>query len=185
MHKGDRTNVRSRAEFISPKILSFHVNVDKPIVHERFWIAAGWVRHFRRPEVKDTGIRRRNLAQRQSRHGHFLADDCVLHINPGGSEDCVDVQGIEGARNAIAMVRAAFSDIRFTDDDTMVDGDMVVSRGTRTGTHPSEFRGIALTGKPVKFIGINIFRLRDGKIVELWAVEDAFTRSRQPGAFAR
>ncbi len=114
---------------------------------------------------------------------HFIAADYVRHTNPGGREGGVDVHGIEDARKSIAALRAAFPDIHFANDDILVDGDKVVARWTCTGTHRGEFRGIPPTGKHVEFIGININRLRDGKIVERWAVEDAFTLLRQLGAF--
>jgi predicted ester cyclase len=64
-------------------------------------------------------------------------------------------------------MRAAFPEVHFTNDDVLVDGDKVVARWTCNGTHRGDFRGIAPTGKRAEFIGINIFRPRDGKIVEL------------------
>src|ERR1700733_7486824 len=105
----------------------------------------------------------------------FIAADYVRHTNPGSSEGGRDVHGVEDTRKSISAMRAAFPDVHFTNDDMLVDGDKVVARWTCTGTHRGEFRGIAPTGKRVEFIGINIFRLRDGKIVERWAVEDSFT----------
>jgi steroid delta-isomerase-like uncharacterized protein len=113
----------------------------------------------------------------------FIAADYVRHTNPGGFEGGRDVRGVEDARKSVAAFRAAFPDIHFTNDDVLVDGDKVVARWTGTGTHRGVFRGIAPTGKQVKFIGINIYRLRDGKIVERWAVEDSVTLLRQLGAF--
>jgi len=102
----------------------------------------------------------------------FLATDYVRHTNPGSREGGVDIHGIEDTRQSIAAMRAAFPDVHFANDDIMVDGDKVAARWTCTGTHRGEYRGIAPTGRQVKFIGINIFRLRDGKIIERWSVEE-------------
>jgi predicted ester cyclase len=46
--------------------------------------------------------------------------------------------------------------------------DYVVERFTASGKHRGEFRGAAPTNRTVAMPGINIFRLRDGKIVERW-----------------
>jgi predicted ester cyclase len=91
----------------------------------------------------------------------------ILEVtNPVSREGGVDVYGIADTRQAIAAMRAAFPNIRFTNDDMIVDKDRVVARWICTGTHRGEFRGIAPTGKRLKFMGINIFRMCDGKISE-------------------
>jgi steroid delta-isomerase-like uncharacterized protein len=102
----------------------------------------------------------------------FLTPDYVRHTNPGGREGGRDIVGVEDTRRSIAAFRGAFPDVHFATDDMLVDGDKVVVRWTCTGTHRGPFRGIPPTGKHVRFIGINIYRLRAGKIVERWAVED-------------
>jgi predicted ester cyclase len=50
----------------------------------------------------------------------------------------------------------------------VAEGDYVVERFTASGTHRGEFMGAAPTNRTVAMPGINIFRLRDGKIVERW-----------------
>jgi steroid delta-isomerase-like uncharacterized protein len=113
----------------------------------------------------------------------FIAPDYIRHTSQyreGGR----DVIGIDDARKSIAALRTVFPDIHFDADDVLCDGDKVVARWTCTGTHRGEFRGIAPTGKRVSFTGINIYRLRDGKIVERWASEDAVSLLQQLGATA-
>jgi predicted ester cyclase len=48
----------------------------------------------------------------------------------------------------------------------VAEGDYVVERFTASGTHRGEFMGAAPTNRTVAMPGINIFRLRDSKIVE-------------------
>jgi predicted ester cyclase len=82
----------------------------------------------------------------------------------------------------IGSTRAAFPDFRVTIEDQIAEGDKVVTRVTFYGTHQGEFRGIAPTGKPVKYGGVAIDRIVDGKIVEMWHEADMFGLLQQIGA---
>ena len=66
----------------------------------------------------------------------------------------------------LVMRRAAFPDRRFTVEDMVAEGDKVSARFTMRGTHEGEFRGMAPTGKLVTLTGIDMIRLREGKMVE-------------------
>ena len=61
-----------------------------------------------------------------------------------------------------------FPDFHVTLDDIIAEGDLVCIRMTVTGTHQSEYRGIAPTGKKIKVRGVQIYRVVDGKVVEGW-----------------
>ncbi len=61
------------------------------------------------------------------------------------------------------------------------DGDMVVGRFRLSGTHKSEFFDIPATGRRIEITGIDMLRLRDGKIVEFWYNEDTLGLFRQLG----
>jgi steroid delta-isomerase-like uncharacterized protein len=93
----------------------------------------------------------------------LLAPDFSLHVplpTPG--------PGIEAMNNVIIACRAAFRGLHVTIDDMVADGDRVACRFTARGVHGGEFMGIPPTGKEIAMTGIEIFRLRDGKITELW-----------------
>ena len=64
---------------------------------------------------------------------------------------------------------------------SLVSGDKVTARVLFTGTHKGEFMGHPATGKPVKFFAIDILRIRNGKIVEDWHLEDNLTLFEQLG----
>jgi steroid delta-isomerase-like uncharacterized protein len=85
-------------------------------------------------------------------------------------------------RSAGALFRAAFPDWRSTVEDLIAADDMVVHRFTARGTHRGELMHIPATGRAVALSGINIFRLRDGKIVERWGVLDQLGFMQQLGA---
>ncbi|MCX6700918.1 MAG: ester cyclase [Methanomicrobiales archaeon] len=76
--------------------------------------------------------------------------------------------GIEAMNNVIITCRAAFHGLNVTIDDIMADGDKVTARFTARGTHKGEFMGIPPTGKAIAMTGIEIFRVKEGKIAELW-----------------
>ena len=77
--------------------------------------------------------------------------------------------GIAGFKYAVQLLRTSFPDLQIIVEDLIAEGDKVVARLTAYGTHRATFRGIAPTGRAVKWAGIRIFRIADGKIVEHWA----------------
>ena len=81
-------------------------------------------------------------------------------------------------RAAGAMMRAAFPDWHSELHALVAEGDIVVERFTATGTQQGEVMGVAPTGRAVSLPGINIFRLRDGRIVERWGRLDELGLSR-------
>ena len=50
-----------------------------------------------------------------------------------------------------------------------------------TATHKGEYRGLAPTGKRITWEAISIWRIVDGKIMEMWAIADELDFLRQLG----
>jgi predicted ester cyclase len=90
-------------------------------------------------------------------------------------------QGPKGLLYASRTIRSAVPDLHCAIEDLLVSGDKVTARLLFTGTHTGEFMGHPATGKPVRFLAIDILRIRDGKIVEDWHLEDNLTLLEQPG----
>ena len=106
---------------------------------------------------------RRNHAAAQV----FFADDSVRHELSGPVHG-----GAEGiARNAAAWC-TVFPDTRVTVDDVIAEGDRVVARWTMTATHQGEWRGVPATGQPIRFRGVDIYRIVEGKVAEIWNFRD-------------
>jgi steroid delta-isomerase-like uncharacterized protein len=98
----------------------------------------------------------------------FFDDDFVdRDPMPGTSNDK------KGQRQVAEMVLAAFSDRRAEMDETIdtTDG-RVVENWIFAGKHTGEMMGVPPSGKDVRVRGIEIWRLRDGRIVEHWGVVD-------------
>ena len=106
----------------------------------------------------------------------YLAEDFINHDPPFGV-----TPDREGMRAAGAMMRAAFPDWHSELHALVAEGDIVVERFTAGGTQEGEVMGIAPTGKTVSLPGINIFRLRDGRIVERWVRLDELAFLKQLG----
>ena len=83
-----------------------------------------------------------------------------------------DLGGPEEVKALAVFLRAAFPDLRFVIEDEVVADDKVVVRWTAVGTHRGDFDGIAPTGRVVTWTGIDIVRLHDHRIVELWGNYD-------------
>jgi predicted ester cyclase len=86
------------------------------------------------------------------------------------------------ARRWIEPFRASFPDIHMEVIDLIAEGDKVVGRFTCSATHLGEWLGHAPTGRRFERVDeVAIFRLRDGKIVHAWSLEDTLSRLRQLG----
>lgn len=69
-------------------------------------------------------------------------------------------------------MRSAFPDLQFVVEDTIAEGDKVVTRWTGHGTHRGRWQGVDSTGKHVSFSGVAIRRIAGGKVVERWVNVD-------------
>ena len=68
--------------------------------------------------------------------------------------------------------RTIWGDSRFTIEEMVAEGDRVMVRWSSCGTHQGEFHGLPPTGKQVTNSGINIFRIENGRIAEVWDIFD-------------
>jgi steroid delta-isomerase-like uncharacterized protein len=107
----------------------------------------------------------------------LVAPDLVDHMPMPGQP-----QGIEGHRQTLDMIVGAFPDRKFSYHDFIAEGDKVVGHWTMAATHAGALMGLPASGKPVKMSGIDITRWRNGKLVEMWHIEDIMTMMQQIGA---
>jgi predicted ester cyclase len=92
------------------------------------------------------------------------------------------VSRVEDLKHFFAMLHSGFPGFQSTIEDLLSEGDKVALRFTFRGIHQGEFMGIAPTGKEVTMSGIDILRIADGKLVEMWNQEDVLGMMRQLGA---
>ncbi len=66
--------------------------------------------------------------------------------------------------------------------DQIAQGDLVVNRITWRGVHSGNLAGVSATGRSIELRGINMFRVKDGRVVEQWAELDMLGLLQQIGA---
>jgi len=90
-----------------------------------------------------------------------------LHPDIVGHGPGIDDE-LRGADQVAAFSRyvfEAYDDYHFTLEETVAEGDRVVVRGRVAAVHRA-------TGKPVRFFGITLYRLENGRIREYWRAYD-------------
>jgi steroid delta-isomerase-like uncharacterized protein len=108
----------------------------------------------------------------------LLAPDFVYY----GPAMLPEVRGREAFKQTIAAFRQGFPDLTERIDEQFVDGDRVISRFTTTGTFTGELMGAAGTGKAFRTTnGMDICRIADDKVIEVWAMFDALAMLQQIG----
>jgi predicted ester cyclase len=105
----------------------------------------------------------------------IIAPDFIDH-------EMSDARGPEALKEAANMLRAAFSGLKFSMEDTITEGDQIAIRFLATGTHTGEFAGAPASGKPISVNGIDIIRFEGGKAVEHWGFMDQVGLMQQIGA---
>ena len=114
----------------------------------------------------------------QNQHDLAAADeifhpDTVNHYRPGGVAIVPISSGPGGAFQAFySMLLLAIPDARFVIDEQIAERDLVATRKTLHGTHRGEIWGLAPTGNRIEFEFIDIFRVKDGKLLEHWTHMD-------------
>jgi predicted ester cyclase len=113
-----------------------------------------------------------------------FAPDYVNYFPAGQGE----VRGIDDFTRVLGEFLDAFSELVFTVEDVLGDGEKVALRWSATGIHTGDYRGIPptvvvpATGRPVSFGATDIYRVVGGRVVEEWNTLDGFDILRQLGA---
>ncbi|HEX2075437.1 MAG TPA: ester cyclase [Geodermatophilus sp.] len=88
----------------------------------------------------------------------------------------------EHAKRWVAPFRASFPDVEMRIVTLVAEGDQVAGRFTCSATHAGPWLGHPPTGRRFEDVDeVYFFRLRDGRIVEMWGLEDTADRLRQLG----
>ncbi len=75
----------------------------------------------------------------------------------------------------------AFSDVHFTIHVELAEGDLVAVHWSYVATNTGPFLGRPATGRRVTDEGTDIFRVEQGKIVEMWVNQDSLGLMQQLG----
>ncbi len=125
----------------------------------RRWIEEGW-------NKADVGV-----------VDQFYAPDVVQH-DPGSP---APVTSSAALKQYVGAFLTALPDLHFTIDDLIAEGDKVLWRFTSRGTQTGPLMNIPPSGKAGAATGMALFRLADGKIVEVWVNYDLLGLLQQLG----
>jgi predicted ester cyclase len=89
--------------------------------------------------------------------------------------------GREGVTAYATAVRQAFPDMQVTISHAVAEGDLVMQHVTSTATMKGNFAGMEPSGKQASWDAVHIARVRDGKVVEHWMVQDDIGMLQQLG----
>jgi predicted ester cyclase len=113
------------------------------------------------------------------RRKYLEVHDSSVTAHGLGSPEPVD---FEGVTQFYETLWSAFPDVEATIEDMIAENDSVSFRVTVRGTHQGDFLGVAPSGNQVAISVQNIYRFRDGKVVERWSNPDMFGLMVQLGA---
>jgi predicted ester cyclase len=107
----------------------------------------------------------------------IVAADCLDHAARPG-----EPRGIEGVRNVMRFLDAAFSNQRFEVQRTVEQDDSVVVHLVHRGVHSGEIMGLPPTNREFAYEQIHILRFEKDRAVEHWGVHDHLSFMSQLGA---
>lgn len=112
-------------------------------------------------------------------------------LDPLMAEDFVDhgetlfgsPKGREILEGGIDYVHGILPDLHVDLEDMIASGDMVGVRGVMRVTHSGPLAGVPATGNELKWNGIAMFRVTNGKIAERWFNSDSLSIVTQLGLY--
>jgi steroid delta-isomerase-like uncharacterized protein len=93
---------------------------------------------------------------------------------------------VEGAQNMAGLFRSVFSaipDLHLSIQEVVAQGGTVVARVVVEGTHKGNLLGIPASGKHLRWDGVDLYKLENGKVTDDWAGDDWLAIMIQTGAF--
>jgi len=108
----------------------------------------------------------------------LIAEDAQFWV-PGRPES---MRGLAGYMNVLGMMRSGFSDVQWSLEETIAEGDKIAARFTMRGTHDGTFFGVPATGRRIEVRAMNFYRFAEGKVVEEYGQPDLLGLLQQIGA---
>ena len=107
----------------------------------------------------------------------LLTDDCINHNLATG-----ETRGVEFEVEACQIWHRSFTDVHVSVEHLVAEGDKVTVYWQLRSVHSGKFLEIDATGKIVNVPGMEINRILDGKIAEIWRLSDTMSLMQQLGA---
>jgi steroid delta-isomerase-like uncharacterized protein len=89
---------------------------------------------------------------------------------------------LAGFKQKVAGFKATFPDLEEDLQDIVASGDTVATRWVVTGSMQQDFIGITASGQKIRVEGMNFYRLKDGRVTDIWTQFDGVALMQQLGA---
>ncbi len=124
-------------------------------------------------EEENTAIVRRVMEEVFGQGNLDLANELIAptFINHDAPRQAPGPKGVE---RVARIVRTALGDFTVTIEHLLSQGDLVTMSCSVQGIHQAPLLGVAATGKHVEFRIIDIYRVEQGQLVEMWGVPNFF-----------
>jgi predicted ester cyclase len=111
-----------------------------------------------------------------------LIDEAVAKHDVDVLDELASEEFAQSAKRWVLPFQSAFPDFKMDIVELISEGETVVAHFKCSGTHRGAWLGVRATGRRFENVDeIYIFRVRDGKLVSAFGVEDNLTRLRQLG----
>jgi steroid delta-isomerase-like uncharacterized protein len=107
-----------------------------------------------------------------------LCDPGLVDHNPAPDHEPT----LAGFREKVAGFKAIFPDLKEDLQDIIASGDTVTTRWVVTGSQQQEFMGIPVSGQTIRVEGMNFYRLKNGRVTDIWTQFDGVAMMQQLGA---
>jgi len=84
-------------------------------------------------------------------------------------------------KKKVAGFKAIFPDLQEELQDIVANGDTVATRWILTGSQKQDFMGIPASGHKIMVEGMNFYRLKDGRVTDMWTQFDGVALMQQLG----
>ena len=101
-----------------------------------------------------------------------FAADCITHQLRSGADSLTMPRPPEALKQHISEWLVAFSDIQFSIEQMITEGDRVVAHFLARGTHLGAWHSIPPTGKEISIQMMVVYRIANGQITEDWVLVD-------------
>src|SRR5215470_2505904 len=97
-----------------------------------------------------------------------LCDAGFVDHNPAPDHEAT----LDGFKQKVAGFAAVFPDLKEDLQEIVASGDTVATRWVLTGSQQKDFMGIHPLGQEIRVEGMNFYRLKDGRVTDIWAQFD-------------